>query len=179
LNPAVGMANLMRGEWNKVGERALNAASIFGGPWIGRGVKWLGTRMAPEITNLGSKSAYLSQRATIPAANGTGRTLNKMAERAVTGNFTSPTTTYGKYSLQKAANNGVLDQFATNGGFNNAVKWGDRLVRNNNTGTGYIFRSGTTHPYDATVDAGTKVIPWVTSLGTPAVSTTLHNMTEE
>lgn len=179
LNPAVGMANLMRGEWNKVGERALNAASIFGGPWIGRGVKWLGTRMAPEIANLGSKSAYLSQRATIPAANGTGRTLNKIAERAVTGNFTSPTTTYGRYSLQKAANNGVLDQFATNGGFNNAARWGDRLVRNNNTGTGYIFRSGTIHPYDAAVDAGTKVIPWATSLGTPVVSTTLHNLTED
>lgn len=179
LNPAVGMANLMRGEWNKVGERALNAASVFGGPWIGRGVKWLGTRMAPEIANLGSKSTYLSQKATIPVANGTGRTLNKMAERAVTGNFTSPTTTYGRYSLQKAADKGLLNQFATNGGFNNAVRWGDRLVRNNNTGTGYIFRSGTTHPYDIAVDAGTKVIPWVTSLGTPAVSTTLHNMTEE
>jgi hypothetical protein len=179
LNPAVGMANLMRGEWNKVGERALNAASVFGGPWIGKGVKWLGTRMAPEIANLGSKSAYLSQRATVPVANGTGRTLNKMAERAVSGNFTSPTTTYGRYSLQKAADKGLLDQFATNGGFNNAARWGDRLVRNNNTGTGYIFRSGTTHPYDATVDAGTKVIPWVTSFGLPAASTTLHNLTEE
>jgi hypothetical protein len=102
-----------------------------------------------------------------------------MAERAVSGNFTSPTTTYGRYSLQNAANNGVLDQFAVNGGFNNAARWGDRLVRNNNTGTGYIFRSGTTHPYDAAVDAGTKVIPWATSLGTPVVSTTLHNLTED
>jgi hypothetical protein len=102
-----------------------------------------------------------------------------MAERAVSGNFTSPTTTYGRYSLQNAANNGVLDQFAVNGGFNNAARWGDRLVRNNNTGTGYIFRSGITHPYDAAVDAGTKVIPWATSLGTPVVSTTLHNLTED
>ena len=179
FNPALGMANLMRGEWNKVGERALNAASIFGGPWIGRGVKWLGTRMAPEIANLGSKSAYLSQRATVPVANGTGRTLNKMAERAISGNFTSPTTTYGRYSLQKAADKGLLDQFATNGGFNNAVRWGNTAVRNNNTGTTYIFRNTVAHPYDAAVEAGSKVIPWVTSFGLPAASTTLHNLTEE
>ena len=201
LNPAVGMANLMRGEWGKVGERALNAFSIFGGPLVSRGFNWLGTKMAPEITSVGSKSKYLSKTPrksfikygnqkyinTVPEVDETGKivgtTLGGNPTMQVSSGKTlyDGTTLFGRRSIENAAKKGLLDNLSVNGGFNNVVNWANTAVRNNNTGTTYFFRNvdkfgkPILHPYDAAIENGMKVLPWINAAAGPVINTTANN----
>ena len=201
LNPALAMANLMRGEWGKVGERALNNFSIFGGPLVSKGVNWLGTKMAPEIISVGNKSKYLSKTPrksfikhgsqkyinTVPELDETGKIVGTTFGGNPTMQISSGktlydgTTLFGRRSIENAAKKGLLDNFSVNGGFNNVVNWANTAVRNNNTGTTYFFRNvdrfgrPILHPYDAAIENGMRVMPWINASAAPIINTTANN----
>ena len=190
LNAAGGMADLMEGNWSNVGERALNAASIFGGPWIGKGVKWLGVKAAPKITTVSDKSRYLfntpgTKIGTKFLEDGSGKVLNNFAEGAISrGNgfrFGTGASSYGRYSIQNAIDQGVLNG---NKVLPKVSQWANTAVRNGNTGTTYFYRNVDkagnliAHPYDAAVDNAVKLFPWLSSVGGSVSSTTLNNFSE-
>lgn len=190
LNAAGGMADLMEGNWSNVGERALNAASIFGGPWIGKGVKWLGVKAAPKIATVSDKSRYLfntpgTKIGTKFLEDGSGKVLNNFAEGAISkGNgfrFGTGASSYGRYSIQNAIDQGVLNG---NKVLPKVSQWANTAVRNGNTGTTYFYRNVDkagnliSHPYDTAVDNAVKLFPWLSSVGGSVSSTTLNNFSE-
>ena len=190
LNAAGGMADLMEGNLSNVGERALNAFSIFGGPAVSKGVQWLGIKAAPKIATVSDKSRYLfntpgTKIGTKFLEDGSGKVLNNFAEGAISkGNgfrFGTGASSYGRYSIQNAIDQGVLNG---NKVLPKVSQWANTAVRNGNTGTTYFYRNVDkagnliAHPYDAAVDNAVKIFPWLSSVGGSVSSTTLNNFSE-
>ena len=159
--------DLVEGNYGDAAFRGLDAYLMFGAPGASRGLDWAGTRFAPKLGTMGPKSAYISRKATEPIVDETGKTvgrqLNSWAQRAISGNGTSSVRTFGQRSMQRAANEGMLDRFAINGGMNNATRYGNAAVQNSKTGTTYIYRNSVNgqpigNAYDNAIDAGVNGI---------------------
>ena len=142
LNPFGWAQDALTGNAEGLTERALSATSYFGLPWLGKGINYLGTRFAPKIAALSSKSRYIPMKALDPVMEGgkrVGSELNKWTINALKGS--KPLNEFGRRSIERAAKEGTLDMFKINGGMNNAVKYGNRLIQNPTTNTAYIYRN--------------------------------------
>lgn len=159
----LGLAKDMHeGNYGNAAFRGLDAYLTLGAPGASRFIDYAGTRFAPRLTNLSAKSRYIPKGGTVQTSG--GRTLNNWNLRSLSGNNTSRINGYGMRSMQRAANEGVLDRFAINGGINNATRYGNAAVQNANTGTTYIYRNVDKagnligNSYDNAIDAATKFI---------------------
>lgn len=159
----LGLAkDIHEGNYGDAAFRGLDAYLTLGAPGASRALDYAGTRFAPQIINVGQKSRYIPKRGTVITDG--GRTLNNWALRSLSGNSTSRINGYGMRSMQRAANEGVLDRFAINGGMNNVTRYGNAAVQNANTGTTYFYRNidkvGNLvgNSYDNAIDAGVKLI---------------------
>ena len=159
----LGLAkDIHEGNYGDAAFRGLDAYLTLGAPGASRFIDYAGTRFAPRLTNLSAKSRYIPKGGTVQTSG--GRTLNNWNLRSLSGNNTSRINGYGMRSMQRAANEGVLDRFAINGGMNNATRYGNAAVQNANTGTTYIYRNVDKagnligNSYDNTIDAGVKLI---------------------
>ena len=159
----LGLAKDMHeGNYGNAAFRGLDAYLMLGAPGASRFINYAGTRFAPRLINLSEKSRYIPKGGTVQTSG--GRTLNNWNLRSLSGNNTSRINGYGMRSIQRAANEGVLDRFAINGGMNNATRYGNAAVQNANTGTTYIYRNVDKagnligNSYDNAVDAGVKLI---------------------
>ena len=86
-----------------------------------------------------------------------------MAEKAVqSGDALKGTTQFGRRSIQRAAQEGVLEPLSINGGMNNAAKYANAAVRNNNTGLTYFWSQAPKASYDAAIDNAMKTAPYWT-----------------
>lgn len=159
----LGLAkDIHEGNYGNAAFRGLDTYLTLGAPGASKFIDYAGTRFAPRLTNLAEKSRYIPKGGTVQTSG--GRTLNKWGLRALSGNNTSRINQYGMRSMQRAANEGVLDRFAINGGMNNATRYGNVAIQNANTGTTYIYRNVDKagnlvgNSYDNAVDAGVKLI---------------------
>ena len=170
------LENAQQGDWSDVVDRGVDAGAWLIAPAVGRGVATVvdkvATKFAPRIANLGPKSAYINRGGTVVDEAG-NRVLNTWNQNALKGKGTlfnnTGTKLYGQRSIQRAVNEGALDQFAVNGGFNNATRYGTNLLQNVNTGTGYVYSGGAPVMYDVAADAAVNTTP---VLVTPAVGLT-------
>lgn len=171
--------DMVEGNYGDAAFRGADAYMMFGMPGASKAIDWAGTRFAPRLGTMGPKSAYLSRKATVAAPEG-GRQINPMAMRAISGNGTSRVNGFGMRSMQRAANEGMLDRFAINGGMNNARRFGNAAVQNANTGTTYIYRNVDKagnligNSYDRAVDAAVKGITPFGLASEPVVQQAYH-----
>ena len=171
--------DMVEGNYGDAAFRGVDAYMMFGMPGAGKAIDWAGTRFAPRLGTMGPKSAYLSRKATVAVPEG-GRQINPMAMRAISGNGTSRVNGFGMRSMQRAANEGMLDRFAINGGMNNATRFGNAAVQNANTGTTYIYRNVDKagnligNSYDRAVDAAVKGVSPFGLASEPVVQQAYH-----
>lgn len=167
FNPFGYAEDAVNGNALGLGLRGLDLWASLGSPGAKEIIDQMGTKFAPRITNLG-KVTYLTKEATEPVVNVAGEVVerlpNSWATRAITGNYTSPVRVYGQRSVQRAANEGVLGQFAS--------RQSPNLMQNVKTGTSWLYNTPKLHPYDASVENAIQLAPWMT----PAVDYSMQYM---
>ena len=168
FNPFGYAEDALSGNALGLGLRGVDLWASLGSPGAQEAINWAGTRFAPQISQLGPKSVYLTKKATEPIVDATGQVVEKVpnpwAMRAITGNYTSPVKVFGQRSAQRAVNEGVLGPFAT--------RWPINVMQNARTGTAYLYGTPKLHPYDAAVENAMQLTPWMT----PAVDYSIQHM---
>lgn len=174
FNPLGIAQDFVDNNYKGLAERGLDAVGWFGGRPLGKAIDWAGTRFAPRIASISGKSAYLGKRATEPIVTESGEIIGRQpwkgAVNAISGEVIPKggmatgrnVTAYGTRSVQRAANEGVLEPLAINGGMNNATRYGNAAWRNNNSGLTYVFRNTdgagnlVRNSYDVAIDNAVK-----------------------
>lgn len=173
FNPFGYAKDLSKGSVRKLALRGLDTYATLGMPGAANAIDKFGTKVAPEIGVLGSKSAYIPKGGTTEivdeAGNVVGRTLNKWNWNSLT-KWKTPSgqglNTFGRRSIERAANEGMLEQLAIKNGMNNATKYATAAVQNPNTGTAFFFRNVdgagnvVKNAYDAAIDRAMQVAPY-------------------
>lgn len=190
FNPMGYAQDMMDGNALGVAERGLDAWGWFGAPGLSKAVDWAGTRFAPRISSISSKSAYLGKKATEPIITESGEIIGRQpwkgAVNAISGEAIPKgsmatgknVTSYGTRSVQRAANEGILEPLAINSGMNNATRFGNAAWRNNNTGLTYVFRNTDgagnliRNSYDVAVDNAVAGAPGFATVSIPTVRIT-------
>lgn len=167
FNPFGYAKDTSNGSVGKLALRGLDAYTTLGMPGASKAIDKLGTRFAPKLGTLGSKSKYISRKGTEKVVDESGKTVGRTLSKW-NWNSLAPwkqsagngVETFGRRSIQRAANEGALDQFAINNGMNNVVKYATTAVKNPNTGTTFFFKNSAVHPYDATINRAMQVAPY-------------------
>ena len=125
--------------------RGVDAYTTLGMPGTSKAIDKMGTKWAPKMTQLSSKSTYIPKRATQGAD-----VLPQWHLHSLAG--TRAPIEFGKRSIDRAVQSGMqLPKYAG--------RYVTRAVQNPNTGTAYFFRTPGMNSYDAAIDNAMNLAP--------------------
>lgn len=125
--------------------RGVDAYATLGSPGLAEGVDYIGTKFAPKIVSVSSKSKYVPMR-----ANAANDELSTWNQRALMTFNNQPAQSFGRRSMERAASEGIQVP---------GMRWGNNAARSANTGTTYVYRAAE-HPYDIAIDRAMQIAPY-------------------
>ena len=176
FNPFGYAEDVTNGNVGGLAVRGIDAYTTLGMPGARKVIDWAGTKWAPQIFNISSKSKYIVKGGTDPvvdeAGNVIARVPNKWNVWSLTRGSRNPGVAgesahtvagesikeYGNRSVQRAVSEGVLP--ATDKGAASTARWANAAWQNANTGDVFFFRSPGVHPYDYAIDKAIEVVPY-------------------